>query len=78
MLMMISDRVTEYLSQYGDVQDVTVMYDRNTGRHRGFAYATFGNDKDAVAAINGDNVIDGKWVRKGDPLMMHSNYDDDH
>ncbi|EER11247.1 conserved hypothetical protein [Perkinsus marinus ATCC 50983] len=35
------NRVTEYLSQYGDVQDVTVMYDRNTGRHRGFAYATF-------------------------------------
>ncbi|KAF4713500.1 hypothetical protein FOZ63_008556, partial [Perkinsus olseni] len=59
------DRVTEHLSQYGDVLDVTVMYDRDTGRHRGFAYATFSNNEEAQAAINGNsnNVIDGKWVQ---------------
>ncbi|EER13864.1 Ser/Arg-rich splicing factor, putative, partial [Perkinsus marinus ATCC 50983] len=53
-------RVTEHLSQYGHVQEVTVMYDRETGRHRGFAYATFSNNDEAIAAINGNNVIHGK------------------
>ncbi|KAF4690815.1 hypothetical protein FOZ60_016788 [Perkinsus olseni] len=64
------DRVTEHLSQYGNVLDVTVMYDRDTGRHRGFAYATFSNNEEAQAAINGNsnNVIDGKW----EPLSSSS------
>ncbi|KAF4653525.1 hypothetical protein FOL47_010477 [Perkinsus chesapeaki] len=59
------DRVTEHLSQYGKVIDVTVMYDRDTGRHRGFAYATFSNGKEALASIKGgdNNIIDGKWVQ---------------
>jgi RNA recognition motif-containing protein len=34
-----------------DVTDIHMVMDRETGRPRGFAFAEFGNDADATAAI---------------------------
>lgn len=48
------------------------MYDRETGRHRGFAYATFSNNDEAMAAINGNNVIHGKLVIRLIDLVNYS------
>lgn len=31
----------EFFGKYGTVLDATVMYDRNTGKSRGFGFVTF-------------------------------------
>lgn len=40
------------------------MFDRGTGRNRGFGYATFSTPREANDACHGgdNNVMDGKWV----------------
>lgn len=37
--------------QYGEVEQVRIITDRETGRSRGFAFATFINEEDAKNAI---------------------------
>jgi len=43
-------------SNYGDVDDVFIATDRETGRSRGFAFVTMNNDeqaRQAIEAVNG-------------------------
>lgn len=35
------DAMKEFFGKYGTVLDATVMYDRNTGKSRGFGFVTF-------------------------------------
>ena len=42
----------ELLASMGDVDEVTVVYDRETGQSRGFGFASFFNDEEAEAAIS--------------------------
>src|SRR5690606_6941967 len=42
-------------SNYGQVDEVAVVTDRETGRPRGFAFVTMGNDDEARAAIEALN-----------------------
>ncbi|KAF4751052.1 hypothetical protein FOZ62_023417, partial [Perkinsus olseni] len=58
------DSLTDMLGQYGNIVDCNVMFDRGTGRNRGFGYATFSTPAEANAACHGgdSNVMDGKWV----------------
>lgn len=37
----------EYFQEFGTIQDVQLMYDRNTSRHRGFGFVTFESEKPA-------------------------------
>ena len=41
----------EAFGQYGNVDEVAVVMDRETGRPRGFAFVTMGNDAEAKQAI---------------------------
>ncbi len=53
------DKLKELFSAYGEVTDVFVVKDRNTGRPRGFAFVTFANGEDAdraVAEMNGKEI----------------------
>ena len=43
---------------YGEVQSVSVVEDRDTGRPRGFAFIEMGSDAEAQAAIDGMNGQD--------------------
>jgi cold-inducible RNA-binding protein len=47
---------------YGIVTEVNLITDRMTGRPRGFAFVTMGNDQEAEAAISGLNgaSLDGR------------------
>jgi cold-inducible RNA-binding protein len=47
---------------YGIVTEVSLITDRMTGRPRGFAFVTMGNDQEAEAAISGLNgaSLDGR------------------
>jgi len=38
-------------SNYGQVDEVAIINDRETGRSRGFAFVTMGNDEEAQQAI---------------------------
>ncbi len=45
-------------SQFGAVDSVDVIVDRNTGRSRGFGFVEMSDDAEARAAINGLNGKD--------------------
>ncbi len=44
--------------RFGEVEDVAVVMDRDTGRPRGFAFVTMPNDDEGNAAIEGMNDQD--------------------
>jgi len=53
------DTLRELFAQYGEVQQVRVMTDRDTGKPRGFAFVEMTQDDDAakaVAALNGKDL----------------------
>lgn len=58
-----ADALRDAFSQFGEVQDVMIVSDRETGRPRGFGFVTM-NDEDAQAAINGMNgkQLDGRTL----------------
>ena len=43
--------------RFGAIEEVKVIFDRETGRSRGFGFVTFGNQDDAQGAID---EMDGK------------------
>lgn len=51
-------------SAHGQVEEVAVITDRDTGRPRGFAFVTMNNDAEARAAIEGLNgtEVDGRTI----------------
>ena len=51
-------------SAHGQVEEVAVITDRDTGRPRGFAFVTMSNDTEARAAIEGLNgtEVDGRTI----------------
>ncbi|CAN6479185.1 unnamed protein product [Victoria cruziana] len=53
-------------SSFGDVTEVRVIYDRDSGRSRGFGFVYFSNDEDAKSA---KDAMDGKAFL-GRPLRI--------
>ena len=53
------EQLREILEPYGEIDEVKVIYDRETGQSRGFAFATFFNESEADEAIAG---LDGTEV----------------
>jgi cold-inducible RNA-binding protein len=53
------NELREMFSQYGAVESVAVITDRDTGRSKGFGFVEFANDAEANAAISG---LNGKEV----------------
>jgi RNA recognition motif-containing protein len=53
-----------YFEQYGKVEDIVIMMDKETGKSRGFGFVTFENEDSVDQVIDKyyDNKIDGKWV----------------
>lgn len=54
----------DYFSEHGQVDEVAVITDRETGRPRGFAFVTMANDDQAKAAIEATNgqELDGRTL----------------
>ncbi|MBN1169940.1 RNA-binding protein [Candidatus Micrarchaeota archaeon] len=62
---MSGEDIKREFSEYGEVSDVFIVKDKNTGRPRGFAFVTFtdGEEADrAVAEMNGKEVGGRKIV----------------
>jgi cold-inducible RNA-binding protein len=56
------ETLRETFEQFGQVDEVSVITDRDTGRPRGFAFVEMGDDEEgakAIAALNGAEV-DGR------------------
>ncbi len=60
-----SDTLRAEFSKHGDVTDVHVVMDRETGRPRGFAFVTMGSEASASKAISEVNgaMLDGRPLR---------------
>ena len=60
-----SETIREEFSALGEVTDVHVVMDRETGRPRGFAFVTMGSPAEASKAINEMNgkMVDGRPLR---------------
>ncbi|MDR3261143.1 MAG: RNA-binding protein [Tannerella sp.] len=52
------DNLRRALEEYGDVNSVKVIKDRDTGRSKGYAFAEMPNDDEAQDAISGLNETD--------------------
>ena len=53
------DTLRELFAEYGEVDSVSLITDRYSGRSRGFAFIEMANDEEAQAAIEG---LNGKTV----------------
>ena len=60
-----ADSIRELFSELGEVTDVHVVMDRDTGRPRGFAFVTMGSQEEAEKAIRETNgkMVDGRSLR---------------
>lgn len=58
------DALEAAFSEHGQVDEVAIVNDRDTGRPRGFAFVTMGNDDEARAAIGALNgqELDGRTL----------------
>ena len=48
----------ELFAQYGEIVEAVIIFDRDTGRSKGFGFITFKNEEDAKKALE----MDGKEV----------------
>ncbi|KAK7281978.1 hypothetical protein RIF29_10403 [Crotalaria pallida] len=58
-------RLEQIFSEHGKVVNARVVYDRETGRSRGFGFVTFSDEtamNDAIAALDGQS-LDGRAIR---------------
>ncbi|CAL5368339.1 28 kDa ribonucleoprotein, chloroplastic-like [Camellia sinensis] len=58
-------RLEQVFSEHGKVVDARVVYDRDTGRSRGFGFVTMSSEtevNDAIAALDGQS-LDGRAIR---------------
>lgn len=59
------ESLRDAFAKFGDVKEVHIVTDRETGQSRGFAFVTMGNAHEAAAgmsAMNGAN-LDGRALR---------------
>jgi RNA recognition motif-containing protein len=59
------DGLRQAFEQFGEVSDVRVIMDRETGRSRGFGFVTFEDDDSASRAISEMNGkdLDGRTIK---------------
>ncbi|XP_061364865.1 28 kDa ribonucleoprotein, chloroplastic-like [Gastrolobium bilobum] len=58
-------RLEQIFSEHGKVENARVVYDRETGRSRGFGFVTMSSEtdiNDAIAALDGQS-LDGRAIR---------------
>lgn len=55
----------DFFSQIGEIQEVKIVTDRETGRARGFGFVTFTNPEDANTAVErlDGSELDGRTLK---------------
>jgi len=64
------DELRYAVENYGQVEEVRIIKDRETGRSRGFGFVTFAERSQAEAAIEGLNgtEIDGRTIKVNEAM----------
>ncbi|CAD7968005.1 unnamed protein product [Amoebophrya sp. A25] len=59
-----NDSLRQFFGQYGAIKDAIAMYDRETGKPRGFGYVTFMSEQDMYTCIGDkqNHYIDQKYI----------------
>lgn len=57
------ESLKDYFSQFGEVQECTVMRDGASGRSRGFGFLTFKDARTVNVVMVKEHYLDGKIVR---------------
>lgn len=52
------DQLNEFFSKFGEISDVKLISDFETGRSKGFAFITYGSEDAVNAAIEGGNDVE--------------------
>ena len=73
-----SEGLKEVFSEFGEVSSAKVIFDKMTGRSKGFGFVEMPNDSEALEAIEemNDSVLDGRniVVKKAEPRKERSNF----
>ena len=58
------DSLRAAFEQYGGIDDLILIKDRDTGRSKGFGFITFNNQSEAEKALTmNDQPLDGRTIR---------------
>jgi len=59
------EMLKEAFTSFGEIEDCTLVQDRETGRSRGFGFVTFVNDEDADKALSEMNgkELEGRAIK---------------
>jgi RNA recognition motif-containing protein len=59
------EALREAFSAYGEVREVQIVNDRETGKSRGFGFVTMGNTQETAAAMTAMNgaMLEGRALR---------------
>lgn len=58
------EELTDAFSQYGELEEVKIILDRETGRSRGFAFVSYTEEDAAQSALKMDGVaVSGRNIR---------------
>lgn len=70
MILILSspESLNLYFSRYGEITNCVIMYDKTTGRPRGFGFVTFADPEVAEKVLEENHVIDGRAVR----IILHN------
>ena len=50
------DELRDFFAQYGNIEDIKLIIDFNTGRSKGFAFITYGSNQDSENALAANGV----------------------
>ncbi|GHU15636.1 RNA-binding protein [Spirochaetia bacterium] len=64
------DNLRNLFAQYGTVESVKIITDRDTGNSKGFAFVEMSSDAEAQAAISGTNGVelDGRAIKVNEAM----------
>ena len=65
-------KLKEIFSEFGDIEEATVIQDRQSGRSKGFGFVTFASDENADAALSAVNgkEVEGRQLKVSEAKPM--------
>ena len=73
------DKLKEIFAEFGDIEEATVIQDRQSGRSKGFGFVTFASDENADAALSAVNgkEVEGRQLKVSEAKPMEERSDSD-
>lgn len=67
-----SEKLKEIFSEFGEVEEATVINDKFSGRSKGFGFVTFVNDEEADKAISemNEKEVEGRKLKVNEARPM--------